>query len=78
MNINATFEGVDFWSRCVIRTEKGTKLVDIDCYEPEVIKADPNKGHWNTVIGDEEEPNSAIRSDIVIILAPPPEPNASA
>lgn len=71
MNINATYEGVDFWSRCVIRTEKGTKLVDVNCHDPEVIQADPSKGHWHTVTGDEDEPDSAIRSDVVISLVTP-------
>lgn len=67
MTLDATFEGVDFWSRSLIKTERGTMLCDIECLDPEVIKADPNKGHWHT-INDYEEPVSAIRSDVVINL----------
>lgn len=62
--INATFVGVDDWSRVIIETEGGTRLCDVSCTDPEVIKANPDAGDWYTIVGDYDEPCSRIRSDI--------------
>ena len=72
ITINATFVDVDDWSRCRIRTEKGTLLCDTNCHDPEVIKADPSMGHWHTLSGDFEEPCSAIKPEVKFNLVPSP------
>lgn len=68
IHINATFQGVDDWSRCLIKTEKGTMLVDTECLPPEAIKQDPNSGHWHTICGEYGEPCAPIKSTIRITL----------
>lgn len=67
MILNATFEGVDDWSRCLIKTERGTILCDSECAEEAVILADPDRGHWHT-INDWGEPMSPIKPEIRINL----------
>lgn len=64
--LRCAFEGVDDWSRCLIKTERGTTLCDISCTDAEKIKADPSLGDWHTVTSDWGEPISRIKSDITI------------
>lgn len=70
MQINVTFEEVDFWSRCILKTEKGTRLCDIECLAPEAVMANPNVGDWHTMSGPDEEPCNRIASSVVFVLVP--------
>lgn len=66
--LRCTFVGVDDWSRCLIKTERGTMLCDTECLDPSVIKANPNRGHWHTITADWGEPVSAIKREFTIEL----------
>jgi hypothetical protein len=59
--------GSDEWSRCIIQTEQGIKLCDINCHDADVILNDPALGDWHTMSGD-GEPESRIADDIKIEL----------
>lgn len=66
ITLNVTFEGIDFWSRCVVKTEKGTRLCDINCHDEDTIRGNPQLGHWHTMTPDWEEPDRALSSDVII------------
>jgi len=68
MTINATIEGVDDWSRVIIKTERGTRLCDINCRTPDELRENPKRGDWHTMTGPDDEPWYRVCSDIELRL----------
>jgi hypothetical protein len=64
--VDAVIEGVDDWSRVIIKTRGGTRLCDIYCKDLEELKRDPRAGDWHTMVGDFDEPCSRISTSVQI------------
>ena len=66
--VEATFEGVDEWSRVLVKTRRGTVLCDVSCRTKEQVEQNADLSDWHTVTADYGEPISSVSHEIKVVL----------